>query len=193
MEFSYKLSEAEYLNGWKLRSKQSLPPGMIKTILLWAFILACLILLRSFFFQHNIHPSDSAESPVAQPAERGQNLSKLLGDSLPLVGSVIFGAVVFIVLLRSGLKNMRRRHYLKDPMMQGTFTVRITPSQIEMDNTEGCSSQSGWNLYAGWREDKGVAILLLCSGSFEILGLAGLSESEKTELRGILSRALLQK
>ena len=50
--------------------------------------------------------------------------------------------------------------------------------------------QAGWNFYESWREGKNLIVLVLHSGTYFILGLSGLSDVERGELRGILAAAI---
>ena len=86
-----------------------------------------------------------------------------------------------------------RRLYRKDPRMQGQFTVSITPDFISTENTAGTTSKCAWNVYDYWCEGKDVIVLAFHSGSYFILSLAGLSEPQQGELRGILKAALRKK
>jgi hypothetical protein len=83
-----------------------------------------------------------------------------------------------------------RRQYRKDPAMQGQFTINITPESISTHNTAGSSSNTGWNIYDYWREGKGMILIVCQSGVAVPISLAGLSEAQQNELRGILAAAL---
>jgi hypothetical protein len=87
-----------------------------------------------------------------------------------------------------------RRRFRKDPLMQGQFTVNITPESISIENATGTSSQSKWDDFFVWYEAEGVIVLVSRSKTSSILiGLAGLSEAQRDELRGILTAALPKK
>jgi len=86
---------------------------------------------------------------------------------------------------------MRLRYlYRRDPRMQGQFTVNISRDSISTENTAGTTSTSAWNVYDYWCEGKGVIVLMFNSGTYSVLSLAGLSEPQRGDLRGILSAAL---
>ena len=74
--------------------------------------------------------------------------------------------------------------------MQGEFTANITPQSISLKNTAGTDFTSVWNVYEYWREAKDVIIVVFRSGGYSTLSLAGLSEPQRNELRGILSTVL---
>lgn len=80
--------------------------------------------------------------------------------------------------------------YRKDPAMQGTYSVKITPDLIAMTNTAGISMQAGWNNYESWREAKNLIVLVLHSGAYFPIVLTGLSGGQRSELRGILAAAI---
>jgi len=86
-----------------------------------------------------------------------------------------------------------RRMYKNDPSMQWQFTVIISPESIQTQNSVGAFSKTGWNIYVYWREGKDVIVLVFRSGTYYLLGSAGLSEARRGELRGILVEALPKK
>jgi hypothetical protein len=95
------------------------------------------------------------------------------------------------ILIVTALVPMRLKYlYRKDPRMHARFTVDITPNFIFTHNSAGTTSKSGWNVYQYWCEGKSVIVLMFRSGSYSILSLAGLSELQRGELRGILSASL---
>jgi len=77
--------------------------------------------------------------------------------------------------------------------MQGEFTVSVTPQSISIRNTEGTSFTSVWSVYERWREGKNLIVLIFRSGGYSTLNIAGLSEFQRDELRGILAAALPKK
>jgi len=181
MELSFKVSEAQYLRAWKLRNKsRSMPRG--KQIALWTFIAAVVsgVTIGVVYFWQHVAPA-----PV-KPALSG---IAILGNSLPLialVGTWVSLAVGF------GAMNARRQ-YRHDPSMQAEFTANLTDESIIFQSTAGVSLKSGWNIYESWCEGKDVAILILCSGTYLILGLSGVTDAQREELRNILNRALLER
>jgi hypothetical protein len=101
------------------------------------------------------------------------------------------GVWLFIVL-RLGPTRLRKM-YRKDPLMQGEFTVDLTPASISVQNTAGLSSQFGWNLFEYWRDGKDLMVLVYYSSAYFIINLAGLSEAQRAELRGMIGAALPKK
>ena len=105
-------------------------------------------------------------------------------------GPVLVLAGLWVIIV-TGLVPMRLKHlYRKDPRMHAKFTVDITPNFIFTHNSAGTTSKTGWNVYDYWCEGKNVIVLMFLSGSYSILSLAGLSELQRGELRGILSASL---
>jgi hypothetical protein len=198
MEFSYRISEVDYWNALKLKSN---PPryAQVKAIAFWAFILICLVLLWAVVTRNGpksstSHPVTTAQQSAANGPHSSSSLDKTLVNLGPSVAILIL--VVFSVIKRGpALRAIHR----KDPTMQGEFTVKVTPESISIQNTAGTSSKSGWNIYACWREGRDVIVLLphtndyLNTGTVQILSLAGLSDFQRAELRGILSTALPKK
>jgi hypothetical protein len=197
MEFSYRVSETEYLSAWKLRRGAVRRGWALKIVLFWVFILVCLVLLWTIVKRQN----RSHEGVTNAPAMTRSNIESETSDSPASSGSVsrkilfnvgpflLLGGIWFFMLLRLGPRGIRSM-YTKDPMMQGQFTVNITPESISVRNTAGTSSQTGWNIYERWCDGKDVIVLLFRSGTYFIVGLTGLSEFQRNELRGILALAL---
>jgi hypothetical protein len=78
--------------------------------------------------------------------------------------------------------------------MQGKFTVNITRQSISVQNSTGTFHRSGWEPYRVWYETKGVILLFSRPAVHSlIVNLAGLSESQRDELRGILNEAVPKK
>lgn len=152
MEFSYKISEAEYLSAAKPKSART--SSYIKAILFWLAIIGFLVFVLSVV-----------------PPRTQQILSGL--THVPIL-ILIFGLALLMLKLQPVIL---RRRYRKDPSMQGQFTVNITPESISIDNATGTSSQSKWNAYRAWYEAEGVIVLVSRSWAGFLIGLAGLSEA----------------
>jgi len=202
MEFSYRVSEAEYFQAWKLRQKLLMSKyGVTKTILFWVFILICLSLLWAVV-QRPAHgrgsrtaaPAAVASSPQpsANATSRAKEESNPELHALENFGPMILLAIVWLLVLRAGASPLRRL-YREDPAMQGQFAVNITPDSITTQNTAGTFSKSGWDVYESWTEGKDLIVLAMRSQAHLILNLAGLSDYQRNELRAILSTALPQK
>ena len=97
----------------------------------------------------------------------------------------IWGFMLFR-LLPGKLRNL----YHKDPAMQGTYTLEITPASLTVRNTAGLTSNMSWNLYESWKEGKDLIILAMKSLAYIIISLAGLSDPQRDELRSILTSVL---
>jgi hypothetical protein len=187
MEFSYRISEAEYAAAFKLRSRQASGSAVVKTVMFWVFILICLMVLWTVV-QHSVPHPQPAEYRPSIPSSTNVS-STVLTNSLPFLA--IAGVWLFL-LTRLGPRSLRRL-YRKDPNMQGEFTVEITPESISTRNTSGVSTTSGWNIYDYWREGKDLIVLIYQSSAFTVLNIAGLSDIQRDELRTILSLALPKK
>ncbi|HEY5083057.1 MAG TPA: hypothetical protein VII48_00925 [Rhizomicrobium sp.] len=182
MEFSYGITEQEYRQAFKLRTKIGSKGRRLKAVMFWVFILVCLLLIWTVV-QKALQPSEI--QPVLVVADSPGVFSNIWPFGL-IVGIVIF--------LRFGLLPIRlRQMYRKDPSMQGQFTAKVTATSFSLANTAGMSSQAGWNYYEDWREANGVVALICKNGSYQPLSLANLSEPVRAELRGILASALPKK
>jgi len=185
MEFSYRISELEYLRAARLR----LRTGRVgKSILFWVVILACLIVAEGFF-QKSRQQSTSTQQEAAESVPTEVTRSKVIENVVPAM--IFVGMMAFFVF--RGIPMQVRREYRKDPAMQGQITVNITPESICTESTAGTFSKTGWNIYDYWREGKGLIMLVFHSGLYIPISLAGLSEPQRDELRGILTAALPKK
>jgi len=188
MEFSYKVSEQEYAEAWKLKQKGGSRSAILKTVMFWVFILVCLVLLWSVVNRSSrTAPVVDSPAPTA-PADTSPSKALLVN-----AGPFIAVVAVWCFLLFGARPILMRRRYRKDPSMQGQFTVDITPVSMSTKNTVGTSSTIGWNVCEFWREGKNVIILCFHSGAYFILGLTELPDPERAELRDILSAVLPKK
>ncbi|HZB88617.1 MAG TPA: YcxB family protein [Terracidiphilus sp.] len=195
MEFSYRISEQDYREAWKLRLKQGQRGPILKTIAFWVVILICLMLLYSVIQrQAQTHQavgnsSEAIAREVQQPAAPARpvhaNWEKLFVD-----GPFVLMAIIWvIVMINLGPKQLRRL-YTNDPMMQGEFTVEISPNGLASANTAGTSSKTGWNIYDFWREGRDVIVIVLRSQAYFVISLREFSIQQREELRTILTQAL---
>ena len=190
MEFTFRVSEADYLRSWKLRLN---PRGSrtLKTVMFWVFILACLLLLWRVVERGASTTSGTGEPGTTQKLEAPpQNSGTTAHALLVNVGPFIVLVAVWVFMIRRLGPTGVRRMYRKDPLMQGQYTVNITPESISTQNSAGTSTKSTWNVFASWHEGKDVILLLYYTGAYFILSL---SEGQRTELRGILTTALPKK
>jgi hypothetical protein len=191
MEFSYKLSESEYIRASKLGRKAS-SRSVFKLVMFWVFILACLILLWAVVQKKSKQrASDFDQQPaVESQANEPESHISVTHALLVNVGPFVFLGGIWVFMLFNLVPMRLRRIYRKDPFMQGQFTVNLTPESISVRNTAGTSSQTGWNVYKSWREGSGIIVLVLHSGACFGMSLAGLPEPQRAELRAILTAAL---
>lgn len=184
MEFSYKVSEADYLAAWKLLEKKVARTRELRKIAILVVINICL-LIAWFVVSHRPLPVSELESPSSHASS-----SSLLTSMLVVIGLVTLGNVLYRVKNRS---TILRKMYQKNPSMQRVFTVDITTDGVSSRNTAGTSSASRWELYEFWSEEKDLMLLTLRNETFSIVNLAGLSTERRNELRTIVGAALPQK
>lgn len=193
MEFSYKVSEADFRQAWRLERKAS-SRSSLKTAAFWVSIMICLLMLYKAIQPNRQQSPVSSHLSVSQtsvnePASQGTTLS----DSLERVGPFLVLAGVWILIVTALVPMRLRFLYRRDPRMKGQFTVNITPDSISTENTAGTSSRSAWNVYDYWCEGKDVIVLMFHSGAYSILSLGGLSSPQRDELRSILTAGLARR
>jgi len=194
MQFSYRVSEAEYRRASKLRLNKGFGRRTLRTLMFWAFILVCLMMLWAIV-QKNASRTSTDSTPVVTQSDHDaqtqiQDRTSTSHSLIANVGPFVLIAAVWLFMYFRMFPRSLRRRYLKDPAMQGEFTVDVTPASLGVKNTAGITAQNGWNMYESWREDKDVVMLLLKSGAYFILSVRELSEAERNELREVLSSVL---
>jgi hypothetical protein len=190
MEFSFQVTEPEFKQAWRAERKAS-SRSSLKTAIFWILIMMGLLLLY-----RALQPS-RAEAGVATR----HRISRAMivqpagdintpGGFAERVGPFLVIAGIWILLVTALVPMRLRSLYQRDPRMRGKFTVNVTQDSISTENTAGTTSKCAWSVYEYWCEGKGVIVLMFHSGTYSILSLAGLSELQLGELRGILSAAL---
>jgi hypothetical protein len=185
MEFSYRISETDYLNAEKpLKTSIS---STVKSIVFWLVIIAFGIVVITAVSYITPHPPVAQQSAV-QSVGSNRNVFDYL-DSFALIL-----ATVTLVLPPIIMPKLAHRRYRKDPAMQGQFTVNITPASLSVQNTVRALTQFEWNRGVFWYEAKNVVVLIFRRPLARyLISLASLSESQRDELRGILTAALPKK
>jgi hypothetical protein len=194
MEFSYRITEDDYVRGCKiaLKSKGS---KVFKVILFWALIVIVLTILFGVV-QKYTHSSDTQMSQTepqpdsdqvqAPPSHPWANIAANVG---PLVAVI----AVWGFLLLYWLPNATRRQYRKDTNSHGIVTVALDGDSFAFQSSVGISLRAGWNAFKDWREKDGLVVLQYPAGTFQFLNVARLSEAELQELRDILTVVLPRK
>src|SRR5579859_3619900 len=106
MEFSYKVSEADYLAAWQLLEKKVSRPRDFRTIAILVVVNICL-LIAWFVVSH--HPVRVSE---LESGSSSASSSSLLTSILVVIGLVTLGRVLYRVKNRS---TILRRMYWKNP------------------------------------------------------------------------------
>lgn len=189
MDFSYKLSESEYLLASRIAAKRpgrpwarALTYGYLTIILLivWGSLGAGMLLERS-----DLAGITAADIQRLKPAEAIIYAS--------IVPACAISCMVFLLLRMRPLRWLDRKsrleHFHADPGCQAETTVTLTGESISFRSAAG-SSESIWGCYAAWGERNGVVVLVTRAGVRKILKISDLSEGKKDEFRSILSSAL---
>jgi hypothetical protein len=195
MEFTYRISEADYLAAAKMR-RASMGNATVQRVLFWCFVLVCLVVLWGVVSRSSTHTSSNSGTQV-QSSDSSSDETETPASTKT---SFIYNVGPFVVLVfvwGIGFYNMGprrlRKLYRNDPAMQGEISVDITTGSFSSRNTTGSTSQSGWNIYERWIEGKNLVLLVMRNRLYVILNVAGLTETQRTELRSILSAALPRK
>ncbi len=197
MEFTYRISEADYFAAAKLRNK-SMRKTALWRIMFWLFILVCMVVVWSIISRLDTHaPAHSDTQPQISSDSSGETgISSTALISASVAANVIPICVLIFVwafaIYFIGPWRLRKL-YRKDPAVQGEITVNITPESISSRNTAGSMSQTGWNIYERWVESGNLILLVTHSRIYGIMNIAGLSDTQRAELRSIIATALPRK
>ena len=197
MEFTYRISEADYLAAANLQ-RRDMRKGPVKAVMFWVFILVCLFTLWSIVSNGGRQSNSNSSIPNATSSEglTTGDSPQTTGTSSALlfnVGPFLLLILVWIILVFWLGPIRLRSQYRIDPSVHGEITVNITPESLSSPSTAGVTSQSGWNIYKRWVEERDLVLLVRHSPIYVILNIAGLTDGQRAELRGILSTALPKK
>jgi hypothetical protein len=192
MEFKYKLTEAEYLLASKIVVKR--PGRPWARTLSYGYLAVIFLIIWGAFLAGMFLEQENLVGITAAEIQQVHAMQKMVPASIvPVLG--IFGlALLFLRLrpLRFLDRNSRIEHFRTDPGCQAETTVTVTPESIGFRSATGFS-ESIWECYATWVERNGILILVTRAGVRKILKITGLSDSDKDELRGLLTAALLKR
>lgn len=185
MEFSYRISESQFLAGWKLWRSKSSRSGSLRSVGLWVAILVCLSAVWVY-----VSPSYRVGPSGLGPPIYRTGSGEMLAAALPAITFVC----LFVILYLRRVGPVRVRNiYRKDPAMQNEITAEVTPQSISTRIPAGATSTAQWTLYDYWCESGELIVLVLLNGSYQILNIVRLSSAQRDELRTILSAALRKK
>lgn len=190
MEFSYRINEDEYVRACKIACKPK--KGFVaKAVVFWVFVVVCLILLSLVVQKAVDHPqsadSEQTES-ISAPASHSASTIDIVKNLAPMLAILTLWICLF-VWQRGRLKRL----YWKDTNSHGEMTVTLDTQSVSVRSSIGISFESGWNAFSDWNEKQNIVLLRFPVGTFYILNIKDLSETERGELRGILSSALPKK
>jgi hypothetical protein len=189
MEFSYRITETDYLYACKIKVAPRVSQRLrwskhAYRLLLFTFVFGTFASGLLFGWKD----ATAIQIEMASPP-----LGRVFSEAIipALVISLLYFSVLGVLhryLTRN--TNAQLEHYRSDPSCQCETTLTVTPEQVFFRCANGCLTQSGWNIYKQWVESGNIILLITLAGVRKIVNIAGLSEVERDELRGILSAAL---
>jgi hypothetical protein len=193
MEFSYILTEPEYLRACNMRVKRagrnwlrinSYVYNAILLLTVWGAVVLGMLLESWDLVGVNTADVPHPHMPAA-----------ILPASILPALAYFFFVLVGLRLLRPSrwiAARQRREHFRTDPSCTAETCVTVTPEGVSFRSATG-SSQSIWGTYCGWTERDGIVLLVTRAGVRKILSIGKLTDPEKSELRSILTAVLPQK
>jgi hypothetical protein len=189
MEFSYKLSEAEYLLAGRIAVKRPGQPWA--RVLAYGYLLQIFLIVWGSFLAGMVLERSDMVGVTANDIQKTHAVREIVPASI--VPAIALFFVIFLLLRMRLLRYFDRRrrleHFRTDPGCQAETSVTATRQMIAFRSATG-SSESSWGCYAAWAELNGILILVTCAGVRKILKISGLSESEKEEFRSLLNLVL---
>ena len=192
MEFTYKLTEPEYLFASKIATKGLRQPWArlvryaylsVIFLIVWGSVLVGMLLE-----QQDLVGITAGEIQFMHKAQ-----AVIPASFVPAIGCY---CLVLILLRFRFLQWFDRKRRLEDfrtdPGCQAETTATVTPQSIAFRSATG-SSESIWACYSTWAERNGILLLVTHAGVRKILKVAGLSDPQRDELRAILTTALPKK
>jgi hypothetical protein len=193
MEFSYTISEAEYLSACKIPVKR---PGRnwLRINSYANEVILLLAIWGAFALGMLLESSDLVRVTAAQIPHGHAAAAILPASIVPTLGYFCVVVLAVRILRPTGwlALKIRREHFRSDPGCQAETHASITTEGVAFRSAVG-SSQSTWGPYYAWAERGGTLILLTRAGVRKIIGVGNLSDSDKAQLRSILAAALPQK
>ena len=150
MEFTTKISERDYIAGYRLAHK-----SIFMTVLsVWLYVLFAWFL---YVFVMGL---------ILAPKNTNTGFNGLMVLFL-------FGFLWIYLPYRV------RRRYRKDPSQQGEIVVQLSPEGVSEKSSMGSSTSRAWIVCSYWRESDLVIVLMTQSGIYFIFPKASLPTSPR--------------
>ena len=194
MEFTYKISEQDYLLaasivvkppkwGAPLWTRYALPIW-----LLGFMILATAVGIYSGSESAGLPHAGSLGARIVQPL-----LEAIVPASLLTWLYSITGHLFLKVVRKKRERALHLANYRANPACQHESTVTLTSEIVRFQCGPNCFTQSPWSGYLEWIEKGNILLLITTGRQRRILQVGSLSNTERQELREILSSALSPK
>lgn len=178
MKFTYRITEEDFVRASRLHRQKTCP--LLKTLVQSLLIIATMVFVWVIL-----------AGMTTTPSYRGE------GETYYAWGTFVPFLIVlnlwFIVAVILGRSRRIRAAYRKNPALHGEITVDIANDGINQQSPIGFSSQSNWTLFDFWSEAPGLILLILHSGMYLVLNTTEVPDTERQELRRMLSSALRMK
>jgi len=187
MEFTYRLSEEDYLLGYKMEVGRvaSLTPQWPKYVyspLLFVFLLVA-VTVGWVLGGSSVDGTSAGVMRVVQESVA----------PAPLIFILYFLAAGVIRRFHVKVNSSPVQLYRSDPSIGVETTLAISAEGTHFRNDIGRVTRWGWEMYEGWLEGGGILLIVTKMRYSFIVKIGGLSDFECGELRLILSEALPQK
>jgi hypothetical protein len=183
MEFTYRISEQEYLEAARLNRKSGLGSSLRK-VLFGVFLMLCLLLLFAVFMKiRSEHPDNVLETAnhIASIT-----LVPLLKQDAPGLAMVALAVLFAIFWPRIRLQRM----YRKLPALNGEVKALATAELFSVQSSTGSTSTTRWTDISTWCESDGLILLIHPSRIYQIVNVRQLPDRQQSEFLELLATAL---
>jgi hypothetical protein len=185
MEFTYKLTEDDYVRAARVKVERSGPR-------LWLKVLSR---LNSAFFFVGLWIAVAAGRILERFEISRNKLENLAAGQLmfsSILPTLLLSWLIMLVFQMATYwpkLKARREQYRRNAGCHVETSVTASSQSIAF-RSETCSSESKWTCYAGWAMQDGILILANHGGVRQILKVEGLEQNQRSELMQILAAAI---
>jgi hypothetical protein len=184
MEFTYRISEEDYVAARKLREKGSKKRSIASVVTqLWLLTLYIFLILQASSL-------DVAPQGAGEPARMYSIWGHIVQGTLLLAFLALAFVSCRIIFLHVFRSRSIRRKYAREYRMHSDIVIRITPQDYWIHYTFGQVNSSGWNVFKCWEQDADLLLLYYPSNLFVIVKMTELNGEERAQLLGIVGGVL---
>jgi hypothetical protein len=188
MEFSYRLTEEDYMKASKIKVKYATGRPWARFLSRFYLVLFLITMWLTFASGRILEWLDVTGDKLGKLAIG----SLLISSILPTLILSFLVIVLYRALLFWPRMQQRREQYGSNAGCQVETTVTLSPLSIAFRSEMG-QSESRLKNYAAWSSRNGILVLATQAGVRQIVKIGGLPPAQQSELLKLLTDALPQK